>query len=119
MNTVIEGLHGSPTYDLSVMVYRRHEDAGNGFCARCGLRVPCPASRHAAAVIVAAGDDPRRHHAAGPSLAAPAGPVRAGPAGWLPEEQATGALNYVGYHIGGRSRPSLDSPGYDYQRDTE
>jgi len=59
----ISGLRESMTYRLAVQIYRTHFDPPDGACPQCGLPVPCPPRRHAAAVIEAAGEDPRRYDA--------------------------------------------------------
>lgn len=93
----IRSLSGTPTHQLAVLVYQAHRDAGNGFCARCGHRVPCVASRNAGTVITAAGDDVRRYDAP---------PARASP---LAEPPAR--------HTGYREHPG--AAGYVYEREPE
>ena len=56
--TVLAGLLGSPTHQLSVEIYQRHRGAVPGRCDRCGASMPCRARQHAMAVIEAAGEDP-------------------------------------------------------------
>ena len=116
MYTYIQGLRGTPTHHLSVVVFKRHRDPGTGFCARCGNRAPCAANRHAALVIAAAGEDPRR------CLVAPQRPSGASaPARRAQERQIRDApvieAAHSGYRVGGRGRAPADSAGKDYQRD--
>lgn len=108
MNTgVIPGLRDTPTHRLALLVYRRHADLGNGMCLRCGHGAPCPAQRHAVAVLLAAGVGTRR------GIARPA----ANPA---PTEDGsrTATLTYCGYAIDGRGR-RLDPRGFQYTRDVQ
>jgi len=97
---LIPGLHGTATHELSVLLYRRHHDAGNGMCAQCGSRVPCQTRRHAMIVIIAAGDRPDRHNAQ--------------PA-YSPIDESS--ADRTGYRVGGRGRAvDPNDAGYSYDR---
>jgi hypothetical protein len=116
----IPGLGGSPTHRLSVEVYQRHHDAGNGVCVVCGYRTPCLARRHAASIILAAGEDPRWYDAGSlPGTPRPADTPRPGGGYQRDQPEASGeAPPYSGYRLGGRGQP-LDSKGFFYDRGRE
>jgi hypothetical protein len=97
--TLIPGLSGTATHQLSILVYRAHRGNGDGICGRCRRRHPCPRRRAAAELIAAAGDDPRRYDQTPPDTCAhPTHP------GW------------DGYQVGGQGRRPLHCAGYQYDR---
>ncbi len=58
----IATLPGSDLHRAAIDLYQRHRDGDDGGrCSTCGQIAPCPASRHASAVIAAANDDPHRY----------------------------------------------------------
>ena len=104
--SVIPGLWGTAMFELSVIVYDRHRDAGGGSCVACGHRVPCPARRSAAAVVFAAGDAPHSDEVSGTArLLSPS------------NHQSEQIPAEVGFAVTGRNR-ILPSAGFSYERDT-
>ena len=59
MITEIPGMRGSAVHELSVVIHKRHVDAGQGRCDCCGLDMPCPARQNSALVRAAAGEGSR------------------------------------------------------------
>lgn len=118
--TLIPGLHGTALHQLSVALYQRHHDDGNGTCAECGYQVPCPARRHAMIVIIAAGDRPDRYHGqSSPRLAS----QQTGAADWRAERAEEhpfideSSADRTGYRFGGRNRTiDTDDAGFLYDR---
>ena len=119
-STLIPGLHGSAMHEMSILLYRRHHDGGNGMCAECDYRSPCPARRHAMIVIMAAGDRPDQYNAK-PSTGPV--PLQSGAADWTTERAEEipfideSSADRTGYRFGGRNRTvSPDDAGYLYDR---
>jgi hypothetical protein len=112
MQALIPGLRGSITHRMSTELYQRHRDTGNGTCCACGYRTPCPARRHAMAVIYAAGENPVEYDTRRPDIATSPGNGRR-----QPEKRAVATLNYTGYHLGGRGR-NVNWDGLFYERDS-
>jgi hypothetical protein len=55
----IATLPGSALHRTAVAIYQRHQAAdGDKYCPACGRPAPCPARRHASAVIAAANENP-------------------------------------------------------------
>ena len=107
MGTPIPGLRGTPTHQLAVQLFQDHHDAGDGRCAKCGLRPPCPAQWHAASVIQAAGEDPRQYETGPDDRHQPE----------HPDALAEMFPHHVGYRVADQ-RPAPGQSDHLYQRDT-
>lgn len=116
MKLLISTLPGSGTYKLSVEVYLRHREAEKGSCGACGRVAPCPAQRHAAAVIEAAGEDPHWYDERPdpPGNASELRPMERHPAS-RPAQNAGLPPGVTGYHVGGLGRRA-DVPYQEYER---
>jgi hypothetical protein len=117
MGASISTLAGSDLHKLCIDIYRRHCGAGNGRCAQCGNRIPCPPRQHAASVIVAAGEDPRSYDPQAwvdPPHAAPTR-TNEGRRHDQPAEDTAMPTNVTGYHLGGMSRRT-NLPYDEYKR---
>jgi hypothetical protein len=119
MLTLIPGLRGSLTHQISADLYQNHRDTGLGRCACCARPAPCPARQHAISVLVAAGDDPHRYDSRAPRpadvdacCAEDDGP----PHHERPELDQLEQPGYGGYALGGRGR-HLSDAGFTYERD--